>query len=542
MNKMRELIIVLSLSFLFFGCVATVDQNNTNATAQNATNTTIANPASLYCVNHGGKSTIVTNPDGSQGGVCVLQNGTKCDEWAYYRGECPAVTKWYQLSIDGSLAKNESDWNSSHVIRDMAASIRANPGKKVEGKYNGSSIIMSGNAYELYFDAKQVKNGNLTLWKEWDAIQDYREEMDKHPGIEMTALYNGTPLDYITSVEVMGVFFVPSGMRDPTVQEKTDLSRHLSLAQSRYTEMLKGRDTFKISNLSPTVYHSPNNLTYFKYGDNEGTGRVAFEMMSYLNATRSNMHYVLLIIMIDPEERYPTGSASPINGRIGYGGGMVFMSVYELNNRIDKQYASFQSTVQHEMSHAFGLPHIDVYGYDMNTSDSIMSYNPTHHWDGFIPPAKQGIFIPEDIRGLAMNKLVFSNLYFDPKIDVPAGYDLKEQITLGAMSFSTERTGYQLFFDGQMVGHESDWNGNQAVANLAGNIKKYPDKKVTGKYGNHDIIIEGTGYELYFDGQRVGHEPNWTYEEGTYNLRANRHDQPSKDIAGLYNGEVMNIG
>lgn len=48
----------------------------------------IANPASIYCVQNGGVSRIVTAVDGSQRGVCVLANGTECDDWAYYRGEC----------------------------------------------------------------------------------------------------------------------------------------------------------------------------------------------------------------------------------------------------------------------------------------------------------------------------------------------------------------------------------------------------------------------------------------------------------------------
>jgi hypothetical protein len=41
------------------------------------------NPASIYCVNHGGKSVIV---DGQ--GYCRIPNGSMCDEWAYQRGEC----------------------------------------------------------------------------------------------------------------------------------------------------------------------------------------------------------------------------------------------------------------------------------------------------------------------------------------------------------------------------------------------------------------------------------------------------------------------
>jgi putative hemolysin len=49
----------------------------------------IANPASVFCKAQGGESKIITAQDGSQSGVCTLKDGTQCDEWAYYRGECP---------------------------------------------------------------------------------------------------------------------------------------------------------------------------------------------------------------------------------------------------------------------------------------------------------------------------------------------------------------------------------------------------------------------------------------------------------------------
>ena len=48
----------------------------------------IANPASTYCVQHGGELRIVTDADGSQRGDCILPSGKTCDEWAYFRNEC----------------------------------------------------------------------------------------------------------------------------------------------------------------------------------------------------------------------------------------------------------------------------------------------------------------------------------------------------------------------------------------------------------------------------------------------------------------------
>lgn len=58
-----------------------------------AAETKTANPASTYCEQHGYKSEIVTAVDGSQSGVCVFPDGSECDEWAYYRGECGPATE-----------------------------------------------------------------------------------------------------------------------------------------------------------------------------------------------------------------------------------------------------------------------------------------------------------------------------------------------------------------------------------------------------------------------------------------------------------------
>ena len=52
-------------------------------------NAQIANPASKFCEDNGGFLDIITNDDGSQVGICTLESGKKCEEWAYYRGECP---------------------------------------------------------------------------------------------------------------------------------------------------------------------------------------------------------------------------------------------------------------------------------------------------------------------------------------------------------------------------------------------------------------------------------------------------------------------
>src|SRR3989338_1561990 len=57
----------------------------------------LPNPASVFCEEQGGKVEIV-NEAGGQRGICVLADGTRCDEWAYFRGECPECGECPQLS------------------------------------------------------------------------------------------------------------------------------------------------------------------------------------------------------------------------------------------------------------------------------------------------------------------------------------------------------------------------------------------------------------------------------------------------------------
>jgi putative hemolysin len=46
------------------------------------------NPASVYCEQYGGKLEIRTDDSGGQMGICIFADGSECEEWAYFRGEC----------------------------------------------------------------------------------------------------------------------------------------------------------------------------------------------------------------------------------------------------------------------------------------------------------------------------------------------------------------------------------------------------------------------------------------------------------------------
>ena len=47
-----------------------------------------ANPASLYCLERGGTLEITKDAEGGGQGVCKFSDGTECDEWKFFRGEC----------------------------------------------------------------------------------------------------------------------------------------------------------------------------------------------------------------------------------------------------------------------------------------------------------------------------------------------------------------------------------------------------------------------------------------------------------------------
>ena len=52
----------------------------------------MANPASAACTQAGGTLTFVQVDKGEQG-MCTLPSGVVCDEWEFFRGECPAKKK-----------------------------------------------------------------------------------------------------------------------------------------------------------------------------------------------------------------------------------------------------------------------------------------------------------------------------------------------------------------------------------------------------------------------------------------------------------------
>jgi putative hemolysin len=82
----RKLILILGAAIMLAACANNAD-NPLPSTAPE-----MSNPASDYCVQQGYTLEITTAEDGSQSGICIFSDGSSCDEWAFFRGECGPAT------------------------------------------------------------------------------------------------------------------------------------------------------------------------------------------------------------------------------------------------------------------------------------------------------------------------------------------------------------------------------------------------------------------------------------------------------------------
>ena len=90
---MKRIFIFTLILLALAACTANLTLEVPVPTATDMPPATIPNPASVYCEQNGNTLEIRTADDGSQFGVCVFPDGSTCDEWAYFRGECGMKTQ-----------------------------------------------------------------------------------------------------------------------------------------------------------------------------------------------------------------------------------------------------------------------------------------------------------------------------------------------------------------------------------------------------------------------------------------------------------------
>ncbi len=241
-------------------------------------------------------------------------------------------------------------------------------------------------------------------------------------------------------VKVVPLFFVPKGERPPTRVQSATLLRHMTWAQSQFKTMLKGRDTFTLAPGAPKVYAAQRNLAFYRQQPENGAPEMVGELLGRYKCNRYNCPGIFVTIVVNPYDDFPIGGGRPFNGGLNTGGGVVQLSTFAMD-----QLPNFQSTLVHELGHAFGLTHVEVYGYDQNTNPSIMSYNQSHRTRGLQASLTPGTLIPEDLRALALNTRVFPRLSYDAAQDCPKDYSMApEIICLGPMKIADQPEGIRV--------------------------------------------------------------------------------------------------
>jgi len=103
------------------------------------------NPASVYCEQNGGKLELRQDASGGVAGICVFPDGSECDEWAYFRGECKA---------GNSLITSEP--TTSPVVREPTPMPTASPVVTEPTPTSNPTVLRV-----VYF-----KGGHVMLWTE----------------------------------------------------------------------------------------------------------------------------------------------------------------------------------------------------------------------------------------------------------------------------------------------------------------------------------------------------------------------------------------
>lgn len=141
--KTTSLIMILMLTGLFLYSCTNSSESTDNGNIVESTpipdaadSAGLANPASVYCEEQGGTLEIRTDADGNEHGVCVFEDGSECEEWAFFRGECQpggAAANAASADLIGVIWVLQS--YNQPVLTDTTLTIEFN----ADGQVNGSA-------------------------------------------------------------------------------------------------------------------------------------------------------------------------------------------------------------------------------------------------------------------------------------------------------------------------------------------------------------------------------------------------------------------
>lgn len=280
----------------------------------------------------------------------------------------------------------------------------------------------------------------------------------------------------------MPVLFVPRGAQLPATDIDGAVAQQLAIASAHYRDLL-GTTFAVVPGAIPVLAG--------EYGDDAYHGadraeRVIRELFAWRGTDRYRSDAVFLVLYASSGTPI-AGGGIPFNGLPGTGGGYIEIDLASLTT--DRPYP-FQSTLVHELGHAFGLPHAECYGYDQMTSSSIMSYNPAHWSSGTTPSATRGELGPEDRAALALNQRVFPGLRYDAARFGAVNMERVQRCFHAPVSAAASPledrlgVGFELYFDGKRVNGPDAalYSRVQASESCATSRAWYPNIRVECRY------------------------------------------------------------
>jgi putative hemolysin/phosphohistidine swiveling domain-containing protein len=193
------------------------------------------NPASVFCLEQGYQSEIRTAADGSQYGVCIFPDGSECDEWAFYRGECrsanqngntsPPTEIPTALPIDTSLYQGwqtyahfdlSSEKQYVLTLADTSATL-----EKVEGKGLSLSKASFAGQQETYLNITGINAVLNAVKKCWSSLWTARAIAYRiKNNIDQNAVALAVVVQEMVNAEAAGILFTANpmnGYRDEMV-------------------------------------------------------------------------------------------------------------------------------------------------------------------------------------------------------------------------------------------------------------------------------------------------------------------------------------
>ena len=168
----------------------------------------MANPASVYCQQQGGKTEIRKDAKGGEVGYCIFSDKSECEEWAFQRGECkpgakPTTPPGAALRLTKADSGKKVDLAPGGILE---LALEGNPttgytwkvmsGNEAVLKQMGDSTftpqsnLMSAPGVEVW-KFRAVGTGSVTLklgYKQW-----WDNAMQRNPTFEVTVNVGGAP-------------------------------------------------------------------------------------------------------------------------------------------------------------------------------------------------------------------------------------------------------------------------------------------------------------------------------------------------------------